>query len=335
MENIISVLVTTYNQEKTIARTLDAILAQQCRWPVEIVLAEDGSTDLTPDICRQYAQRYPKRIRLLANEKNKGLNDNYFDALLQCSGKYIADCAGDDFWVDCHKLEKELNILESHPEVTLVHTDWLYYDETTQKTMAPPPTRFAAPFTPGRELIEAMITQTERPVVHLCTALFRAETIFDAYHEDTFMFRNKEFGCEDLQMTTALAYAGVVAFLPEVTLHYSVGHSSVSSQPDHRRQFLFVRRVTDLSFYMMRKYHVTADATTNYFHKRLFALTMHAFRANDAILMAEVNECEKRWGVKKDLKTRLLGALLRSHALWQLLLYLRKKVRQPFANSFR
>jgi hypothetical protein len=41
---------------------------------------------------------------------------------LACKGEYIADCAGDDYWVDDHKLEKELRVLEEHQEVTLVHT---------------------------------------------------------------------------------------------------------------------------------------------------------------------------------------------------------------------
>ena len=58
----------------------------------------------------------------------KGIIDNYFDTLLDCRGRYIADCAGDDFWIDPLKLEKEVNILEQHPEVTLVHTAFNYFD---------------------------------------------------------------------------------------------------------------------------------------------------------------------------------------------------------------
>ena len=42
MEDLISVIVCTYNQEKTIARTLDSILMQQCHLPLEIVIAAQG-----------------------------------------------------------------------------------------------------------------------------------------------------------------------------------------------------------------------------------------------------------------------------------------------------
>ena len=110
MENLISVVVCTYNQEDTIARTLDSILMQQCHVPYEIIIGEDCSTDHTRDICKSYAEKHPNVIRLIANKQNKGVLDNYFDCLLAAQGKYIADCAGDDFWTDPLKLEKEVTI---------------------------------------------------------------------------------------------------------------------------------------------------------------------------------------------------------------------------------
>ena len=325
-KNIISVIITTYNQESTIARTLDSVLAQRCQWPIEIVLGEDCSTDGTRDICRQYAEKHADTIRLFANERNKGVIDNYFNCLLQCKGKYIADCAGDDFWTDEYKLQKQLEVMEAHPEVTIAHTEWLYYDETTNATTTPPPAVFTRPLTDGKLMLPAIITQTNRPVVHLCTSLYRAETILKAYHDDTFMFRNKEFGCEDLQITAALANAGVVAYIPDITLNYSVGHSSVSAQPDDRRQFAFVESVTSLSHYLAKKYNVSHEATQEYFTSRLFALTMHAFRAEDKQLLEKVDKCQTKWNAKANLKQRLLRTLLRSQAMWKILLAIRKIV---------
>ena len=105
MEEMISVVVVTYNQAATIGRTLDSILMQQCHVPFEIVIGEDCSTDDTRAICQNYAEKHPDIIRLICNERNKGIVDNYYDCLLTCRGKYIADCAGDDFWIDTQKLE--------------------------------------------------------------------------------------------------------------------------------------------------------------------------------------------------------------------------------------
>jgi glucosyltransferase len=65
----ISVIVCTYNQEATIARALDAILAQQCSVSFELIIGEDASTDGTRKICEEYAKS-DKRIKLYRNEKN-------------------------------------------------------------------------------------------------------------------------------------------------------------------------------------------------------------------------------------------------------------------------
>ena len=82
MENMISVIVCTFNQEDTISRTLDSILCQKCHVPFEIIIGEDCSTDGTLAICKTYQQKYPDIIRILANNPNKGIVDNYYDCLL-------------------------------------------------------------------------------------------------------------------------------------------------------------------------------------------------------------------------------------------------------------
>ena len=226
MEELISVVVVTYNQEKTIGRTLDAILCQKCHLPIEIVIGEDGSTDGTRAICEDYAKRY-SQIRLFSNQHNKGVVDNYFDCLLACKGKYIADCAGDDFWVDPEKLEKEVCVMEQHPQVTMVITNWRFYNELTQQT-EPGHQKALAPITPGRELLEAFITQTGMSVFHLCSSLYRADIFRSCYQADPQFFRCSV--TEDLQIACAMAQHGDIAYLPDVTLHYSIGNESISAR---------------------------------------------------------------------------------------------------------
>ena len=110
-------------------------MADTCR------LADDCSTDSTPDICRHYARKYPDKIRYIANSVNKGVVDNYFDCVLDARGEYIADCAGDDFWTDEYKLQKQTELLESNSDVVLVHTDWMYYDIKSGDMYPPSTTR--------------------------------------------------------------------------------------------------------------------------------------------------------------------------------------------------
>ena len=137
LQELISVIVCTYNQQNTIGRTLDSILSQECHLPFEIIIGEDCSTDNTLAICKQYEQKHPNVIRVIANPSNKGFVRNYFDCLRACKGKYIADCAGDDFWIDNRKLEDESIILEKDPNIGIVHTDWLRYNEDTKKLSFP------------------------------------------------------------------------------------------------------------------------------------------------------------------------------------------------------
>ena len=325
MESIIvSVIVITYNQERTISRTLDSILMQQCHVPFEIVIGEDCSTDATLSICQQYAQNHPDIIHLIANQQNKGFIDNYFDCIIACRGKYIADCAGDDFWVSPLKLEKELNIMEQHPNVTLVHTDWACYRETSGKTYASPQKLFTAPITAGHEMLEAIVTQLEAPVIHLCTSLYRADIIKQALREDDSQFRNKEFGCEDLQIAFLMAQQGDIAYLPEVTLNYSQGSETVSCSADSRKQFRFTLRVSNLSYLLAKRNHLQGPVVSQYFSKRVFALGMHAFRAHDRQLLEETLQAEKKWQAPRLAKTSVLFFAMHYRCLWGLALLLRK-----------
>lgn len=322
-KNLISVIVLTYNEEKTITRTLDSILCQKCHVPFEIVLGDDCSTDNTRKICEDYARRFPNIIRLMEKAPNKGIIDNYFDCLLACQGKYIADCAGDDFWVDPLKLEKEVTILENNPDVTLVHTDWMYYDEETKATTHQKIKTFKNKITDGKCMIESIVTQTNGYVIHLCSALYRTEIMRKAYMENTYLFRNKDFGCEDLQICFIMAYMGKIAYIPDITLYYSYGRTSASNLNNDKKQFFFTRKVTNLSYYLCKKYDINSKITYKYFQNRLFGLTMHAFRCKDKHLHRMVQDCSNDWQVQIPTKAKIANVIMSNMLTWNLFLYIR------------
>lgn len=329
MKELISVIVCAYNQEDTIARTLDSILRQQCHLPVEIILGEDCSTDRTLDVCRKYAERCPEVIRLKANAQNKGIINNYFDCLLAAQGRYIADCAGDDEWSAPEKLEKELRIMEAHPEVTLVHTDYLHRDANTGKVFAPHPHPcFHTPMgetviVDGKQLLVPILTQLERPVIHLCTALYRTEVILDAYQRYTEFFRNSAYGCEDMQVCFMLAKAGKVAYLNEPTLHYSVGGKTISNTQEETKQFRFVKSTTQLSYDLCRAFRIEDKRLGHYFEYRIYALLMHAFRIHSKELRAEALRCQKDWHTRFNTKAKLIRLATSIPFLWACALGLR------------
>jgi len=126
----VSVLMLTYNHEPFIAQAIESVLMQRTRFPYELVIGEDCSTDGTREIVRRYAEKHPDIIRPLFREQNLGGHRNFVDTLAHCRGEYVALLEGDDYWTDPYKLQKQVEFLDTHPgcalcfhKVLVVHDD--------------------------------------------------------------------------------------------------------------------------------------------------------------------------------------------------------------------
>lgn len=115
----VSIVTTTHNQEAYVRQAFDSFVAQQTDFPVEIVVADDASTDSTPSIIRDYTSRYPHLFRPIFRPENLGLNKNLVGALSASRGEYIALCEGDDYWIDPLKLSKQVAFLDRHPQTAV------------------------------------------------------------------------------------------------------------------------------------------------------------------------------------------------------------------------
>jgi len=93
MTELISCIVPAYNSGKYITETLDSIFAQT--YPaIEVIVADDGSTDGTQDIVRTY----PQKVKLLTQD-NSGPAETRNLGLLAAAGSFIAFLDADDLWV--------------------------------------------------------------------------------------------------------------------------------------------------------------------------------------------------------------------------------------------
>lgn len=117
----LSVFVVTYNQERYIGQAIESILMQKVNFEYEVIVGEDCSTDDTPAICDQYAEKYPF-IHIFHHKKNLGLVKNWEFVINHCSGEYVAMLEGDDFWNDPEKLQRQVDFLDKHPEFSLCFT---------------------------------------------------------------------------------------------------------------------------------------------------------------------------------------------------------------------
>ena len=92
---------------------------QRCDFPFELLIGEDCSTDRTRAICQTYQSRYPQILRIITTDHNVGAHKNFFRLSARARGRYLAFCEGDDYWCDENKLEKQVRLLDSHPDMNL------------------------------------------------------------------------------------------------------------------------------------------------------------------------------------------------------------------------
>lgn len=120
---LVSINCITYNHARYIRQTLDGFFMQETSFPFEILLHDDASTDETQAIVREYEERYPGVIHPIYQTENQysrgNTNINYMFNYTRARGRYIAYCEGDDYWTDPHKLQKQVDYMEAHPECSL------------------------------------------------------------------------------------------------------------------------------------------------------------------------------------------------------------------------
>ncbi len=83
----VSVCIITYNHELFIREAIDSVLMQQVDFELEIIIADDHSTDGTRAILESYQNKYPDRIRLLLQPQNQGPARNWLELMAMPNGK--------------------------------------------------------------------------------------------------------------------------------------------------------------------------------------------------------------------------------------------------------
>lgn len=110
MENVlVSVIIPTYNREKTIKRSINSVLNQTIE-DFEIIVVDDRSTDSTKEIIREY-QKKDNRIKYVINKNLKGPAGARNMGIREACGKYIAFLDSDDKWEEFH-LEDSINLMK-------------------------------------------------------------------------------------------------------------------------------------------------------------------------------------------------------------------------------
>jgi len=127
---MVSVIMITYNQEDTIDEAVRGVLSQKTDFGYELIIADDASTDSTPERVRRWAAMYPDKVVAVLRDGNLGLQRNFLDALSRVRGRYIAICEGDDWWCSSWKLSRQVAHMESEPGCSVCfHRVVNYYED--------------------------------------------------------------------------------------------------------------------------------------------------------------------------------------------------------------
>ena len=112
---LVSVVMLTYKRADIAPKAIDSILAQTFK-DFEFIILNDGSPDNTDEMIKKYTD---SRIRYYKNDKNRGIAYSRNRAASLARGKYVMIMDDDDESLP-ERMQKEVEFLENHPEITAV-----------------------------------------------------------------------------------------------------------------------------------------------------------------------------------------------------------------------
>lgn len=308
----VSVIILCYNQRDIVSRAIDSVLAQRCDFPFEIVIGDDASTDGTREICESYARRYPDIIRLMPAAPNKGVVHNYFDTLAACRGRFIADCAGDDYWLGSDSLQQKHDLLCAHPEAVIVHSLW---SENEIDNVCYPDDIGS-----GRDMAVALLSFRHSPssvAMHLSTTLYRADVARKCLEKDPSVVCNAGFACEDLPLMCALLMNGDAVLFPRSTLLYSKGIDSISAPRSASRSAEFQLVTSIAAMKIARHYGLYCPGVSRNIASKLYYALAMSLVAGDYSLKKRIVESVKAHSLPVSWKFRVVRILSVNRLIWR------------------
>lgn len=221
---VVSIIIITYNHQEYIEEAINGVLNQKVSFNIEILIHDDASTDNTIKIINQFKVKYPHLITLIKQEENQYSKNRkpWEFVYYKAKGKYIALCEGDDYWISPLKIEKQVQIINKDPKISMVFTARKTKDQIndTQSTQSSTKSYFTL-----KDINSNFVPYTQ-------TSLFKN-------NQNLIQFRNKHNHHPSGDQLNGLyaALYGQIYYLNEVTAVYRLtGKGMYSSRIDNHEK---------------------------------------------------------------------------------------------------
>ncbi|MBN1684725.1 MAG: glycosyltransferase [Gammaproteobacteria bacterium] len=210
MNPLVSIIIPVYNGEEYIEEALKSVLNQTYS-PIEIIVVDDGSTDGTAEIVKQYSV-------ILIQQKNKGISGARNSGINAAKGEFIALLDHDDLFTP-YKIELQVRFMNDHPKYCMVYS----IEE-----------KFSSEGTVRKKLKHRRKKMPENDIL---TAIYRKNFIYPSsvlirrsILERTGLFDETFTVCEDHDFFTRVAYHGMVGFINQPLIKYRCHNANISSR---------------------------------------------------------------------------------------------------------
>ena len=130
---LVSVLVTSYNQEAFIETAIRSVILQQ--YPhIQIVVTDDGSTDCSPQKIQKLKEKYPAQLSIYLHDDNVGNTRNHNRGLRACEGEFVFLLDGDDQFLP-GKIQTQVEFMQQHPNCVVSFHDTEVFDSDSNHTI--------------------------------------------------------------------------------------------------------------------------------------------------------------------------------------------------------
>ena len=230
MKNIISVIVPNYNGEKTIGRCIHSIFEQECDWPLELIIVDDGSIDSSKEIIESWVSRFEQKGDKLkyVYQQNQGPGGAINKGLKYVTGKYLTLLDADDCFLQ-GSIKKRMDFLEQNGDFVGVRTNGWQDKHGKRKLFDLDPDR-----TVNTNLFDGLIGG--RATNWAGSYMIRTQTLFDFY--PTREIYASRFG-QHMQLLLPVAYKNKFGYIDEPLMIYFLqenSHSQASTQEEQLRK---------------------------------------------------------------------------------------------------